>query len=572
MNKFLKVIVPLLLAVFIIASIGWYLFVYDREFTQDTLLLQARHGDTAGNTKLSSFFYDLAYEFSGQDQNIAIELANQYKADGNYTKAEYTLVHAIADCATVELYTALSNTYVEQNKILDAVTMLDNISDPAIKAQVDAIRPTAPAADYEEGFYSEYISVALSSNTGTTVYYTTDGDYPSQNSNLYEAPVTLSVGETVIRAISVGENGLVSPLSSVTYTVGGIVELVEFADPAFERVIREMLNVGTATDIYTNELWGIEEFTCPEDAVTFTDLAYLPDLKKLSFANLQLDSLSYLQSLKALENLSFTNCRFPAEDLDLLATLTSLQLLTMDNCGLSTIAELSSVRTLSYLNINNNTVRNLDALSTMTSLQELHISHNALTSLSALGGLTNLAVLDVSYNSLTSVTPISGCVRLQNLNVSGNQIGDLSGVNSLVSLTKFSADFNKLTDVSILGGCTGLTELSISNNSIEDLSALASLTALENFNFSYNQVAALPQWTEGSIRTINGAYNKLEDIDILALHPNLSYVYMDYNKIESVDALADCYYLVLVNVYGNPVSEVSALTDHGIIVNYDPTA
>ena len=88
MKKFIRVLVPLLLAVLIIASIGWYLFTYDRGFTRDFLLTQARYNDLHGNSRLSSWFYDLAYNFSNHDENVAIELANLYKADGNYTKAE----------------------------------------------------------------------------------------------------------------------------------------------------------------------------------------------------------------------------------------------------------------------------------------------------------------------------------------------------------------------------------------------------------------------------------------------------------------------------------------------------
>ena len=95
MKKFIRVLVPLLLAVLIIASIGWYLFTYDRGFTRDFLLTQARYNDLHGNSRLSSWFYDLAYNFSNHDENVAIELANLYKADGNYTKAEYTLTNAI---------------------------------------------------------------------------------------------------------------------------------------------------------------------------------------------------------------------------------------------------------------------------------------------------------------------------------------------------------------------------------------------------------------------------------------------------------------------------------------------
>ena len=571
MNKVLKVILPLLLAVLIIASIGWYLFIYDRDFTQDVLLGQARYQDSMGNAGLSSFFYNLAYEFNGQDQNVAIELANQYKADGNYTKAEFTLVNAIADGATVELYAALCNTYVEQNKMLDAVTMLDSISDPVIKAQLDAMRPAAPAADYEDGFYSEYITVSLTAGEGT-VYYTTDGDYPSQVSSIYTEGIPLSVGETTIKSICVGPNGLVSPLSTAAYTIGGIVELVEFADPAMERVIREMLSTGTHTEIYTDELWDITDFIFPEDATVYTDLVYLPNLKTLTFKNLTFTSLNDLKGLTDLEILSFTNCRFPSEDLSILAALPSLQRLTMDGCGLSTIASLTNAQNLTYLSISNNTIRNLDALSSMTTLQELHMDHNALTSLSALSSLSNLTVLDVSYNSLTSIAPIAPCLKLEELNLASNLLTELGAIDNLKALRKLYADYNQLTDISILANCTGLVELSLSYNSITDITSLVTLTSLEKFNFSSNQVEELPQWTEGNLRTIVGAYNLLENIDILANLPQLAYVDMEYNSINSVDALANCYYLIQVNIYGNPVSDVSALTEHGIIVNYDPTA
>ena len=119
MKKAFKIIVPLVLSAAILLSIGWYLFVYDRSFTRDILLQQARYCDMAGHVDLASWFYDLAYEYTGQDENIAIELANQYKADGNYTKAEVTLTDAITNAPTAELYAALCKTFVEQDKLMN---------------------------------------------------------------------------------------------------------------------------------------------------------------------------------------------------------------------------------------------------------------------------------------------------------------------------------------------------------------------------------------------------------------------------------------------------------------------
>ena len=76
MKKLIRILVPILLAVLIIASLWWYLFVYDRDFTRDMLLEQARFHDLHGNSKISSWFYNMAYEHSGRDENVAIELAN----------------------------------------------------------------------------------------------------------------------------------------------------------------------------------------------------------------------------------------------------------------------------------------------------------------------------------------------------------------------------------------------------------------------------------------------------------------------------------------------------------------
>ena len=100
MKKFMKRLIPFLLVVLIIASLFWYCFVYDRNFARDMLLRQARFFSTNGNQKIASWFYDAAYSHSGQDEGVAIELANQFKSEGNYTKAEVTLSAAIADGGT----------------------------------------------------------------------------------------------------------------------------------------------------------------------------------------------------------------------------------------------------------------------------------------------------------------------------------------------------------------------------------------------------------------------------------------------------------------------------------------
>ncbi len=571
MKKITKIIVPFLLVLLILGSIVWYLFVYDRAFTLDFLLKQARYQDTYGNSRLSSLFYDMAYDFSGQDENVSIELAEQYKADGNYTKAEATLSRAVQDGGTLELYIALCETYVEQDKLLDAVNMLNNVTDPAIAQALESMRPAAPTANYEPGFYNQYIKLELISDGGT-LFYTTKKDYPSIHGDIYSEALSLPGGETTVYAITVGDNGLVSPLSVLGYTVAGVIEPAVFMDPAMEAAVRAVLKADAEDVLYTDDLWVITEFTVPEDVTIFEDLALLPGLEKLIIHNNDIGTLGYLSNLSKLQQLDLTGSRFPAEELSFLANLPELQKLTMADCGLSTIAALTNAQNLTSLDLSNNTLRNLDALSSMTTLTELKLGHNAVTNLSALSTLSNLEILDVSFNALTSLAPIATSQKLTWLDAGNNQLATVSGVDNLPALDYLSVEYNKLTDVSALASCTALTELSISGNQLTDISALSTLVNLDIFDFSYNEVTALPAWPSSSnLRIIDGSYNALESIAPLKGMQKLSYVYMDYNKLTSVDDIAECFCLVQVNVYGNEIEDVSALTEHDIIVNYDPT-
>lgn len=572
MKKALRIIVPILLAIAVIGCAVWYLFVYDREFTRDVLLKQARYLESNGYHTMAEWFYNTAYAHADNDETVAIELANQYKAGGNYTKAEYTLSNAIADGGTAELYMALCQTYVEQDKLLDAVNMLDNIADPAVKAQLDAMRPTAPVAAPEPGFYSQYISVELSS-TGGTLYASIDGQYPSTGDVPYAEPITLEGGETTIYSLAVADNGLVSPLSIYGYTIGGVIEPVTLADEALDAQIRATLGVGEDKVLYTNELWAITSLVMPQDATTYADLEYLPYLQSLTIQGGLEEELHYIASLGQLTELHISNCSPSDSDMQIFASLPLLEKLTLNNCSLSSIESLGALQNLQYLDLSNNSIRNITALSSLANLQELIMKHNALSDLSALSGLSNLTKLDVSFNSLTTIAPICSMKSLTWLDVSENMLTELAAINNLTNLTNFYASSNALTDVSLLASCTAITELNVSSNALTDITALSTLNQLCYFYFSGNQVTALPQWdTSCALITIDGTSNLITDLEPLRGLENLNYVLMRFNtEITSVDPLADCPKLAEVDVWGSQVANADSLLHQSIIVTFDPT-
>ena len=573
MKKVLRILLPILLVMVIIAGSVWYLFVYDRAFTRDVLLGCARFCESQGYHGVSTWFYDRAYNHAADNDAVAIELAEQYTRDGNYTKAEYTLSKAIADGGSIDVYIALCRTYVAQDKLLDAVTMLNSVTNAEVKAQLETLRPRAPQSQTTPGLYNDYISIALDADTNT-VYAANDGEYPSVKRDLYSGPITLTDGENAIYAVAVADNGLVSPLAILNYTVGGVIKEMEFADSAVEEEIRALIGAESGRTLYTNDLWSIKEFTLPADADSYDDLQYLSFLKTLVIKNGPYADMSCIGKLENLTELKITDTSVSREVFESIASLPLLEKLTLSNCSLSSISAIETASQLTYLDVSNNAISNLESLAGLTKLTEAYLQDNAIGDLSALSSATMLEKLDVSGNTLTSLAPLSGVTTLTWLKADSNGIAELGDLNNLSNLTYLSLAGNKLTSVTEIAACTELTELNLSTNTLTDISALASLEKLMYLDFSYNSVENIPAFpTTCALVTIDGTKNLITTLEPLDGLENLNNVNMDYNEcITSVDCLLRCHKLVQVNVFGTKVKTATTLTAEDIIVNYNPVS
>lgn len=600
MKKALRIVLPILLTLLILASAVWYLMIYDPDFTRDTILSTARDFDDSGHHRVAAWLYDLAYHQSAGGDDVAIELANHYKSIGNYTKAEYTLSGAISDGGTVDLYIALCQTYVEQDKILDAVSMLANIKDPEIKAQIDSMRPATPTFDLTPGFYSQFVTVNIHSENAD-LYINAQGEYPSTASSterkvavgtyvkdyfhayfkkgempeitpvdLSTASVTLPEGETTIYAVSVGSNNLVSLLSIQGYTVGGVIQDVTIADTAMDAHIREQLNFSAERTIQSNDLWAITELTVPEGVTDLSDLKYLTYLEKLTISNCSATDLSGLTGLGQLKELNISGTELSQDSLKAIGTLRSLEKLTLTGCSLSSIAPLEGLSGLVYLDLSNNTLRNIDVLSGFTKLQEIHMASNALTDLDAMSGLSELKILDVANNSLQSLKPLFGISGLTELNAGNNAFEDIAGIGALTGLTNLDLSQNILTDISAISGCSALTELNVANNKLKDISVVAQLMALVRLNFSNNDVAAFPEFTkEHALGSITASNNKLTKLDPLKALSELYFLDVDHNKnISTLAPITGCHHLTQINCFDTKVTQNPFGENQGVVVNF----
>lgn len=571
MKKAIKIIVPILLVLALIVCSAWYLFIYDRDFTRDMLLTGARMFENDGNHSAAQWLYNIAYHHDNDNDAVAIELSQQYKENGNYTKAEYTLYNAIQDGGGVNLYIALSRLYVEQDKLLDAVNLLNNVSGQ-VKKELEAQRPTSPTVNPDPGYYSQFISVSVSASSGT-LFANMTNQYPSIHTDRYTEPFALPEGENTIYAIAINDAGLVSPLAIYRYTIGGVIEEVDFNDQAMEDAVRTLLNASDSTTLYSNDLWDITEFTVPPEARDYRALKHMTSLQKLTIVDGTAGQLSHISGMSDLRHLEIQNINISEEELQIIGNFGKLEHLILNNCGLSTISSLSQLTGLTYLDLSNNTLRDITAIASMTALNELNLQANVLTNIDSLSSCKELQKLNVSHNSIASLSPIFVIDSITTLDATQNNITSTNGIDSLIHIEYLYLSHNKLTDVQAISNCSKLKELAIASNQFENIVALSALNNLEFLDFSHNEVKELPAWDKTSkLVTIDGSYNKLKSLDSLGGLEALNNIYMDYNAdISSVAALAKCHRLIRVNVYGTKVKDVSMLTEQSIIVDYNPT-
>ena len=77
----------------------------------------------------------------------------------------------------------------------------------------------APSFSIDGGYVKENTKIELKGESGSKIYYTLDGSFPSNNSTLYKEPITITKN-TVVKAISYKDNYLESDIVSRTFLVG----------------------------------------------------------------------------------------------------------------------------------------------------------------------------------------------------------------------------------------------------------------------------------------------------------------------------------------------------------------
>ena len=552
MKRALKIILPAFLIAAIVAAAAWFFLSFRPQLTANMLVSQAENMQQQGRYERAIRYYNRAWKLVPQQDTIPVKLAQAYIESGNYTKAEYVLVQAItASPSNADLYIVLCQTYVAQDKLLDAVQMLDRIADPGVKAALDPMRPNTPSVLPESGYYTDYITVTADSGNAA-VYLSTTGEYPSMTDSLYEEPVTLSGGETTVVAVAVDtQTGLVSSASISGYTIGGVDEPIELQDSAIDTAARSALNKTAADTLMTSDLWGITELTLEQPA-DLADLAHFTGLRSLTVQNVSGLDFTVLSKMLNLQYLDLSGCTISSNSQQTIGSLTSLRTLKLNSCALTDIDTMAQLTGLTELDLGNNIIENVGILSLMLDLQTVNLANNP----------------------ITSIAGLSTCKQLQYLDISNCNVTSLSSLNGKTKLQVFLAPNNKIAQIDDLAQCSLLEQIDLQANLVADISVLPQLDNLRIFLADNNQVTVVPTFDaeKCTLQQFSIDYNQVADLSGLQNLQELNYVNADYNTITDLSPLANCINLVQVNVWDNPVNkeDVSALQDIGIIVNYNP--
>ena len=562
----------LILLITLIVLGGVFIGLYTFLWTPENMAMWAEQKISQGDYRGAETRYEIAVDLAPDNHDYVKALLSCYLRSENYTKAERCLVKAIREKPSAELYCKLSEIYVAQNKILDSQLMLDTIADDQVRSEVESMRPAAPVFSHLSGDYDSYIDLSLSCNNGR-VYYSMDGEYPSPNTELFTAPISLGAGTTTVRAIVISDNWLASPVVEETFRIVGVVENLSFHSPQLEAMLREQLYIPRTEQIQTSDLWEIESLKLPEDMTTLEDLQYFPALRELDAQGCLFEDYSPLTTVPTLESLNLSGHLISAEALEAIGHLTKLKSLNLSGCGISNITALAGLTAMEHLDLSDNSVRDVTPLSAMTGLLSLNLRANAISTLEPLQGMSSLQEFNISYNSITSLSPLQKCVHMQILHAENNKLISVGALGRMADLNIVVLSHNDLEDISPLRNCSRITELYVDNNLLTSMDAIEKMPLLQVLNCSHNQITVIPELPDMIyLKTFDAAYNLLSSVAPLAGLPELSTVNVDYNEqIEDIEILSSCPVLVQVNAFGTHVKEVGKLTDMSVIVNFDPS-
>ena len=413
------------------------------------------------NYEEAAVAFQKAVGIDPRNKEASAGLARAYEGAEQYEQAEAVYLDMTERFPSDgSFYQDLAELYVRLERLEDAKKLLEEAvartEDTSVQEMYERTRPKPPVFSLAAGTYDTWQAVEISAEHGEEViFYSLDGSEPDENSLIYQNPLILPSGTTVLRAKVINSMGYVSETASAEYQISRRREEIEFVDPVMESLVRQKLgiwngplyneDVAAVTSLRAVGREGENEEGNQLGGTTFTETGY----QIYGYASAEAGELATL------------------EDLIHMPFLTELEVAYQNHLSLNGIESCSRLTALSLLH---DDLDSIEPLRGLASLKQLSVGWNQISDLTPVSGLTNLTSLSFWGNQVSSLEPLSGLTGLRYLDLSGNAVSDLGPLAGLAELEELWMYENRVTDLAPLSGLMNLRVLMMRGNALNDLS------------------------------------------------------------------------------------------------------
>lgn len=161
-----------------------------------------------------------ALELDDGNIDVMMMLAGIYEKTDDDSLEESMLLQILKlEPENKAAYEMLIAIYDSQKKYAKILELKDKLKETDLTKLFDNYVISPPEFSEEEGTYHEEMTVALTAESGCSIYYTIGDMDPAANGRVYDRPISLKEGETEIRAVAKDERGFYSEMVTAKYKI-----------------------------------------------------------------------------------------------------------------------------------------------------------------------------------------------------------------------------------------------------------------------------------------------------------------------------------------------------------------
>ncbi|RKO88572.1 hypothetical protein BDK51DRAFT_27400 [Blyttiomyces helicus] len=240
--------------------------------------------------------------------------------------------------------------------------------------------------------------------------------------------------------------------------------------------------------------------------------------------------------------------------------LDELELLDVQNMGLTKIPNLKMAQNIRFVNMDNNLLTNVNGLEELAQLRNLSLSGNKYEKLN-MGMFPQLRSLRVAHNFISEFDNMEKCEYLQYLDASDNPLETLEFLSPVSTIQVLLLRNTTVTDMSTIELLAQLIYLDLSDNRLHNelLDSLGECKLLQHLDISTNMFTVMPSISNLMLHSLNLQNNLISKLEITTWLPMLRVLDLSSNKISCIKPLNMCPFLKHLYMKNNFLSSMESI-------------